>query len=101
MIGGIEAGPYAIFRVLFNHYLVEVAGEADTQQKAKIAEFLEEMANCRDVRVTELLRTEVVPTFLRSQSGLSTYWPLLGHAVRRALVLEAPRLASSIQIPSD
>ena len=101
MIGGIEAGPYVIFGVLFNHYLVGVAGEADTQQKAKIAEFLEEMANCRDVRVTELLRTEVVPTFLQSQSRLNNYWPLLGHAVRRAVMLEAPRLASSIQIPSD
>ena len=101
MIGGIEAGPYVIFGVLFNHYLVEVAGEADTQQTARIAEFLEEMIACGDLEVANLLKMEILPTLLKSQAIVEAYWPWLGDGMRHELILLAPRAAPGLRVPPE
>jgi len=100
MIGGIEAGPYVVFGVLFNRYLADLATGADLQARAGVASFIEDMAAAKDDRVSDMLTTEVLPTLLGSQTMVDAYWPLLGMATRRRLRLIAPRLPVGVELPS-
>lgn len=100
LIGGIEAGPYVVFGVIFNQYLVDLANEVDLRSRSEATAFIEEMAAARDVRVTDMLVSEVLPTLVRSQSMVDAYWPLLGTATRRRLKLLSPRLTANVELPS-
>jgi len=99
LIGGIEAGPYVVFGVLFNRYLADVASEADLQARAAVASFIEDMATAADEQVSDMLETEVLPTLLGSQAMVDAYWPLLGAETRRRLRLIDPRLSRKIKLP--
>ncbi len=100
LIGGIEAGPYVVFGVIFNHYLVDLAKENDLQGRAGAAAFVEDMAVARDGRVSDMLASEVLPTLVGSQVVLDAYWPLLGAATRRRLRHLRPRLTANVELPS-
>jgi hypothetical protein len=99
LIGGIEAGPYVVFGVVFNRFIVDLAGGSDLQSKRNAAAFLEEMATAPDGRVLDLLESEVLPTLLKSQGTVDAYWSLLGSATRRLLRLAAPRIAPDVALP--
>ena len=101
LIGGIEAGPYIVFGVLFNRYLADLATGADLQAKVGVASFIEDMAAAKDDRVSDMLTTEVLPTLLGSQAMVDSYWPLLGMATRRRLRLVGPRLTGKVELPSS
>lgn len=101
MIGGIEAGPYIVFGVLFNQYLVDLAQGSDSQAMLGASAFLEEMAVAKDVRVADMLVSEVLPTLVRSQSIVDACWPLLGEATRRRIRLMPPRIVGKVELPSQ
>lgn len=101
LIGGIEAGPYVVFGVIFNRYLADLATGADLQAKAGVASFIEDMAAGKDERVSDMLTTEVLPTLVGSQTMVDAYWSLLGVATRRRLRLLPPRLAAKVELPSS
>jgi hypothetical protein len=100
LIGGIEAGPYVVFGVLFNRYLADLATGTDLQARAGVASFIEDMAATEDDRVSDMLTTEVLPTLLGSQVMVDSYWPLLGMETRRRLRLMGPRLSAKVELPS-
>jgi len=100
MIGGIEAGPYVVFGVTLNRYLIDLADESDPTTRAVVSAFLEEMATARDGRVTDMLSSEVLPTLVRTQSMVDVYWPLLGEATRHRISLLPSRLTSKVELPS-
>ena len=101
LIGNIEAGPYVIFGVVFNRYLVDLAPGADLQAKAGVASFIDDMAASQDERVSDMLTTEVLPTILGNQAMVDAYWPLLGMAARRRLRLVDPRFSAKVELPSS
>ena len=101
LIGGIEAGPYVVFGVLFNRYLADLATGADLQAKAGVASFIEDMAAGKDERVSDMLTTEVLPTLVGSQTMVDAYWPLLGAATRRRLRRLPSRLVAKVELPSS
>jgi hypothetical protein len=101
LIGGIEAGPYIVFGVLFNRYLADLATGADLQAKSGVASFIEDMAATKDDRVSDMLTTEVLPTLLGSQAMVDSYWPLLGMETRRRLRLVGPRLSGKVELPAS
>jgi hypothetical protein len=101
LIGGIEAGPYVVFGVMFNQYLVDLAKENDLQARSGAATFIEDMAVARDERVPDMLASEVLPTLVRSQAMVDAYWPLLGTATRRRLKLLGSRLTANVELPSS
>ena len=100
LIGGIEAGPYIVFGVMFNQYLVDLAKENDLQARSGASAFIEDMAVAKDERVSDMLVSEVLPTLVGSQSMVDAYWPLLGMATRRRLKLLSPRLTAKVELPS-
>jgi len=100
MIGGIEAGPYVVFGVMFNQYLIDLAREGNPEAKAKASAFLEEMAAARDVRVPDMLVSEVLPTLVQTQSMVDAYWPLLGEATRHRIGLLPARFTSKVNLPA-
>lgn len=102
LIGGIEAGPYVVFGVMFNRYLLDVANEdVYIQDRSGAAKFIEEMAVAPDTRVSDMLTSEVLPTLVRSQAMLDAYWSLLGTATRHRLKLLSPRLVANVELPSS
>ncbi len=101
LIGGIDAGPYVIFGVLFNQYLSDLAIGADLQAKIRVASFIEDMAAAKDERVSDMLTTEVLPTFMGSQTMIDAYWTLLGTATRRRLKLLRLPPSSKVDLPAE
>ena len=101
LIGGIEAGPYVIFGVMFNQYLVDLTKKDDLQARSGAAMFIEDMALARDERVPNMLVSEVLPTLVRSQAMVDAYWPLLGKATRRRVKLLSPRFTVNVELPSS
>jgi hypothetical protein len=101
LIGGIEAGPYVIFGVVFNRYLVDLAPGPDLLAKTEVASFIDEMATAQDEQVSDMLTTEVLPTILKNQAMVDTYWPLLGTASRHRLRLMDPRFSAKVELPSS
>jgi hypothetical protein len=101
LIGGIEAGPYVVFGVMLNQYLVDVAKKVDLQARSGVAAFIEDMAVARDERVSDMLASEVLPTLVGSQAMVDAYWPLLGAATRRRLRLLSPRVTANVKLPSS
>jgi hypothetical protein len=101
LIGGIEAGPYVVFGVMLNQYLIDVAKKDDLQARSGVAAFIEDMAVARDERVSNMLVCEVLPTLVGSQTMVDTYWPLLGPATRHRLKLLSPRLSANVELPAS
>ena len=99
LIGGIEAGPYVVFGLMFNQYLLDLAREDDLQGRSGAATFIEDMVVARDERVSDMLASEVLPNLVGSQIVLNTYWPLLGAATRRRLRHLRPRLTANVELP--
>jgi hypothetical protein len=101
LIAGIEAGPYVVFGVMLNQYLVDVAKKDDLQARSGVAAFIEEMAVAQNERVSDMLASEVLPTVVGSQTMVDAYWPLLGVATRRRLRLLSPRFTANVKFPSS
>lgn len=100
LLEGIKAaGAYVVFGVVFNHYIVDLATTSDPQAKDRVASFIEAMAASHDERVVDLLKLELLPTILQSQTLVDAYWPALGVATRRALRLLPPRFARNVELP--
>ena len=94
----VEDGPYIVFGTLFNRYLVDLIGmNHEAMKQASV--FLEEMAVAKDERVPDMLALEVLPTLLKSQAIVDSYWPLLGAATRHRLRCLPPRFSRKVQIP--
>jgi hypothetical protein len=101
LIAGIVAGPYVVFGVMLNQYLVDVAKKDDLQARSGVAAFIEEMAVAQNERVSDMLASEVLPTVVGSQAMVDAYWPLLGVATRRRLRLLSPRFTANVKLPSS
>lgn len=101
LIGGIEAGPYVVFGVMFNQYLVDLTNTDDLQARSRASTFIEDMAVAQDERVSDMLASEVLPTLVRSQTMVDAYWSVLGAATRRRLKLLNPRLPANVTLPSS
>lgn len=98
-IGGTEAGPYVVFGVIFNQYLVDLAKGNDVSARSVAATFIEDMAVARDERVSDMLVSEVLPTLVGSQAMVDVYWTLLGNSTRRRLRLLDPRFTANVELP--
>jgi hypothetical protein len=94
-----EDGPYIVFGTLFNRYLSDLV-ESSHESMKKAALFLEEMAVSKDERVTDMLTMEVLPTLLKAQTTIDSYWPLLGAATRHRLRCLPPRFSRKVQLPA-
>lgn len=101
MIGGISAGPYVVFGILFNQYLVDIAHGDDLDGKSVAAGFIEAMAATPDERVSNMLISEVLPTLVESQAMVNAYWSLLGPSTRRRMRMLSPRLTANVEFPSS
>lgn len=101
LIGNInvDTEPFALYGVVFNHYLIELANSGDDESKRNAAAFLEDMAASSDSHVTFLLTSELLPTLVRDQVTIDAFWPLLGAATRRRLKLLSPRLTANVTLP--
>ena len=99
LIGGIEAGPYVTFGVLFNRLLVDVMPNIDHQTRREAAVFIEEMSLAEDERISQLLVSEVLPTLTQNQQILSIFWPLFGASTRRRLRVLEPRFIANADLP--
>ena len=94
----VTDGPYVVFGTLFNRYLTDLVG-ADREAMNRVALFVEEMILGRDERVSDMLAIEVLPTFLKSQTVLDSYWPLLGAETRDRLRCLPPRFSRNVELP--
>lgn len=101
LIGGIEAGPYVVFGVMFNRYLIDLSISDNLQARSGAAKLIEDMALARDERVHDMLSSEVLPTLVRSQTMVDVYWPLLGMDTKRRLKLLKPKFTVNIKLPSS
>jgi len=101
LIGHIEAEPYIVFGIIFNRYLVDIAEENDVNAQADASAFIEEMAAAKDGYVIDMVVSEVLPTLVKSQNMLDSYWSLLGPATRRWLRLLPPRFIAEVELPTD
>ena len=102
LVGGIsvDTEPFVLYGVIFNRFLEETASSSDDSAKKEVALFLEEMTDSEDGMVAFLLNTEVLPTLVKSQTTISSLWPILGSATRHRIRLLPPRLLSKIELPS-
>ena len=103
IVGGIEGwtpGHYVIFGSLFTAYLEDTAS-APATERCRIGAFIEKMAESTSGGVEILLRIEVWPTLLRTQTRLNVYWPFLGQKTRALLARAAVRQAPQIVFPDD
>lgn len=94
----VADGPYIVFGTLFNRYLIDLVG-ADRDAMKRVASFIEEMTIARDERVSDMLAIEILPTFLKSQVILDSYWSLLGAATRHRLRCLPPHFSRKVEIP--
>jgi hypothetical protein len=99
LIGHIDAGPYVVYGVIFNRYLLDLVSRSDAKAKEDAASFLEEMATSSDDRVTDLLKSEILPTLLGHQSTIDAFWSFLGPVTRRLLSLLPPKFYAGIELP--
>jgi hypothetical protein len=103
LIGNIDvdAEPFVLYGVIFNHYLKEIAASGEDGAKRDAAAFLEDMATSSDSHVTFLLTTELLPTLLQDQSTIESFWPFLGSTTRRQIGLLPPRFLRKISLPAS
>jgi hypothetical protein len=101
LIGGIDAGPYVVFGVLFNQYLIDAAQGGDAKAMTKASAFMEAMAATKDERVSDMLIAEVLPTLMQSQSIVNAYWPLLGASTRRSVNRLPARIIAKVELPPN
>jgi hypothetical protein len=94
----VEDGPYIVFGTLFNRYLVDLVG-VNHEAMEQVSAFLEEMAVAKDERVPDMLALEVLPTLLKNQTIVDSYWPLLGAATRHRLRCLPPRFSRTVKLP--
>jgi hypothetical protein len=95
-----KEGPYIVFGTLFNRYLADLAAGTNQESMKRAASFLEKMAVAKDERVPDMLSLEVLPTLLRNQAMIDSYWPLLGTATRHRLRCLPPRFSRKVNLPS-
>ena len=101
-IGDIEGlGPYTVLGIIFNCYIQDMGISGTPQDRAKIADFLENMATAKDQAVVVLLRLEILPTLWKTQRTIDTYWEYFGVETRRVLTWLAPKHAPRITLPAD
>jgi hypothetical protein len=101
LVSSLDDGPYVIFGIIFNRYLENMAYSGHHEDWAKIGRFIENLSTAADGNVQELLKLEILPTLLKSQRIVDTYWVYLGAKTQRALSWLAPKLAPQIQLPSS
>lgn len=103
LIGNInvDAEPFVLFGVIFNHYVVELASSSDAGSKRNVATFLEDMASSSDSHVGFLFTSELLPTLVRDQATVDSFWPLLGPLTRRNIHLLPPRFLANINLPTS
>lgn len=94
-----ELGPYVIFGVTFNQFIEDNVIANHEGGRERVGAFVEGMLSTKDAAVNILAEREILPTFLRSQRRIDTYWPYLGSMTQRKLILLGPKLAPRIQIP--
>lgn len=102
LIGGFEGwtpGTYVVIGSAFNA-LIEDRVASAAGDRAKIGAFVERMAVSKSGGIEDLLRIDVLPTFLKSQPLLDAYWVFLGPSTRRFLKRTAIRRAPQIIFPS-
>jgi hypothetical protein len=95
-----KEGPYIVFGTLFNRYLADLAAGTNQESMKRAASFLEKMAVAKDERVPDMLSLEVLPTLLRNQAMIDSYWPLLGTATRHRLRCLPRRFSRKVNLPS-
>jgi hypothetical protein len=96
----VDAEPFVLYGVIFNHYLIELARTGDDESKRNVADFLEEMAASSDSHVTFLLVSEILPTLVKDQLTIDSFWPLLGPLTCRDIRLLPSKVLSKIDLPS-
>jgi hypothetical protein len=101
LVAGLDDGPYVIFGVIFNSYLENMVYSGHPEDWRNIGTFIENLSTGGDEGVRELLKLEILPTFLKSQRFIDTYWEHLGANTRPALTWIAPKVAPQIQVPSS
>jgi hypothetical protein len=97
LIGGLEGwepGQYVVFGSLFNAYLRK--SKDSLSDRSKVAEFLERMATSNNENIEDLLKIEVLPTLIESQTMIDAYWPQLGPRTQWFVDLIAPSKAPNI-----
>ena len=96
---GWEPGQYVVFGSIFNDY-IENSASQDVAVRSRIAAFVERMAGSSDEEIDQLLRIELLPTFLKGQQLLDAYWPYFGPHAKRLLSLMALRVAPELRLPA-
>jgi hypothetical protein len=100
LVSNLDDGPYVIFGVIFNSYLENMVYSGHREDWRNIGTFIENLSTGGGDSVRELLKLEILPTLLKSQRFIDTYWEHLGANTRRSLHWIAPKLAPEIQVPS-
>jgi hypothetical protein len=90
-----------IFGVIFNSYVENMVYSGHHEDWTEIGIFIENLSTAADGNVQELLKLEILPTLLKSQRIIDTYWVYLGAKTQQALSWLAPKLAPQIQLPSS
>jgi hypothetical protein len=101
LVPSLDDGPYVIFGVIFNSYVENMVYSGHREDWTEIGTFIENLSTAADGNVKVLLKLEVLPTLLKSQRTIDTYWEHLGTKTQRALSWLAPKLAPEIQLPSS
>ena len=101
LVPSLDDGPYVIFGVIFNSYVENIAYSGDREDWTEIGTFIENLSTAADGNVQVLLKLEVLPTLLKSQRIVDTYWEHLGAKTQQALIWLTPKLAPQIQLPSS
>ena len=101
LAGHTWSEPYFVFGIVFNRYLLDIAEEDDSKAKLDASAFIEEMAVAEDGYVIDMIVSEVLPSLVKNQNMLDSYWPLLGPATRRWLRLLPPRFTAGVELPQD
>lgn len=96
----VDTEPFALYGVVFNHFLIELSTTRDDESKKNAAAFLEEMATSSDSHVVFLLTSELLPTLVKDQGTVDAYWPLLGPQTRRRASLLPPKFLRNVNLPS-
>jgi hypothetical protein len=101
LIGDVEGlGPYTVLGIIFNRYIEDMVISGTPEDRARIGDFLENMAKAKDLGVVHLLTREILPTFWKTQRTIDTYWEYFGVETRRVLIWLAPKHAPQITLPS-
>ena len=91
-------GQYSVFGDVFIKYMETEATQSKVSS-IKLGNFLERMAASRVVNIEDLLKIDVLPALLTSQSLIDHYWPYVGPRVEQMLRLLAPEMRNAVVLP--